>query len=266
MNIVLDSVNTGLTRQQVQQEATVLRERNEHMQNQLEAMFGERQQKTDINKDLEQQIQSERAKIDEMIFALSEEDQKKYRQLQALSESLRDQNIAMHEQIESLAKQKERLEANVVSSQSRMEAVRLLSKLNELVIKRNTLREEEANRLSPAQEREKLIGEVRANNQALTSMNRQLKIVEDQLNDKREILQQIDQDLEEGNSDRHAKYKELKRRDDTMTEFMESFRRNMDEEQHSRYLIFETPLLLCEKYIEKIFNYFSQTLRHLKIK
>lgn len=233
MNIVLDSVNTGLTRQQLQQEATVLRERNEHMQNQLEAMFSERQLKTDTNKDLEQQIQNEKTKIDELIFALSPDDQQKYRQLQALSESLREQNLSMHEQIETLTKQKERLEANVVTSQSRMEAVRLLSKLNELVTKRNTLRDEEANRLSPAQEREKLIGEVRANNQALTSMNRQLKIIDDQLNDKREILQQIDQDLEEGNSDRHAKYKELKRRDETMTAFMDTFRQNMEDEQQS---------------------------------
>lgn len=114
-----------------------------------------------------------------------------------------------------------------------MEATRLLSKLNELVIKRNTLRDEEANRLSPAQEREKLISEVRANNQALTSMNRQMKLIEDQLSDKREQLSQIEQDLEEGNSERHAKYKELKRRDETMTAFMDTFRVNMENEKQS---------------------------------
>lgn len=115
-----------------------------------------------------------------------------------------------------------------------MEAVRLLSKLNELVIKRNGLRDEEANRLSPAQEREKLINEVRSNNQALTSMNRQMKLLEDQLSDRRELLGQIEQDLEEGNSERHAKYKELKRRDETMTAFMETFREAMLEEKHSK--------------------------------
>lgn len=118
--------------------------------------------------------------------------------------------------------------------QPRMEAVRLLSKLNELVIKRNGLRDEEANRLSPAQEREKLINEVRSNNQALTSMNRQIKLLEDQLSDRRELIGQIEQDLEEGNSERHAKYKELKRRDETMTAFMETFREAMLEETQSK--------------------------------
>lgn len=119
-----------------------------------------------------------------------------------------------------------------------MEAVRLLSKLNELVIKRNGLRDEEANRLSPAQEREKLINEVRSNNQALTSMNRQMKLLEDQLSDRRELLGQIEQDLEEGNSERHAKYKELKRRDETMTAFMETFREAMLEEKQSKIGMF----------------------------
>lgn len=108
-----------------------------------------------------------------------------------------------------------------------------MSKLNELVTKRNTLRDEEANRLSPAQEREKLINEVRSNNQALTSINRQMKLIEDQLIDKREVLVQIEQDLEEGNSERHAKYKELKRRDETMTLFMESFSDSLEEEKRS---------------------------------
>lgn len=88
--------------------------------------------------------------------------------------------------------------------------------------------------MSPAQEREKLINEVRSNNQALTSMNRQMKLLEDQLSDRRELLGQIEQDLEEGNSERHAKYKELKRRDETMTAFMDTFRDAMLEEKQSK--------------------------------
>lgn len=233
MNIVLDSHSSGLTRQQLQHETVALRERNENIQTQLEHLFGERQQRVERNAELEQQIASERNKIAEMIFAMSADDQQKYQQLQTLSEELRSQNTEMHDQIDALLKHKERLESNIMSSQPRMEAVRLQSKLNELVTKRNALRDEEANRLSPAQEREKLINEVRANNQALTSMNRQMKLIEDQLSDRREVLAQLDQDLDEGNSERHAKYKELKRRDETMSAFMSTFRSSMDEEKGS---------------------------------
>lgn len=119
MNIVLDSHNTGLTRQQLQQETIALRERNETMQTELESLFSERQSKTERNKELETQIGKEKNKINEMIYALSSDDQQQYHQLQELSEQLRQQNIEMHDQIEVIIKQKDRLEANIMSSQVR---------------------------------------------------------------------------------------------------------------------------------------------------
>lgn len=235
MNIVLDSHSSGTSRQQLQQEAVAIRERNENIQSQLELLFNERQTKEEKNKELERKINEEKSKINEMIFSLSPVDQERYRQHESQLETLRVQNSEIHDQIDSLIKQQQRMEASVMTSQTRMEAARLLTKLNELIGKRNSLREEEANRLTPAQEREKLIVEVRANNQALTSMNKQMKQIEDQLSDKKETLQQIEQDLEESNSERHVKYMELKRRDETMSAFMATFRSSMEEEQKSKF-------------------------------
>lgn len=115
--------------------------------------------------------------------------------------------------------------------QTRSEAVRLLTKLNEQLLKRNALRDEESQRLTPAQEREKLIADVRQNNATLASLTNQLKLIDAQLLDKREQLAQTNQDLEEGQTDRHTKYRELKRRDETMSAFMETFADSMAEEQ-----------------------------------
>lgn len=74
-----------------------------------------------------------------------------------------------------------------------MEAVRLQTKLKELTTKRNIFREKENSKLSPANEREKLINEVRTNNQSLSKIARQMKIIEDQLNEKKELLNQVEQ-------------------------------------------------------------------------
>lgn len=123
-----------------------------------------------------------------------------------------------------------------IELQSRLEAVKLLSKMEELISKRNTLKDEEVNRLTPAQEREKLITEVRINNQSLASITKQTKIVSDQLQEKRDYLQQIEQDLDEGSSERHIKYKELKKRDEMMESFMETFHTNMILEKQSDFI------------------------------
>ncbi|XP_050092061.1 intraflagellar transport protein 74 homolog [Anopheles aquasalis] len=233
MNLSLDNFSSGMTRQHLLNETAALRERNEHVQEQLELIFKQRQLKDSENRDLEKETEKEKNKVNEMINSLPEDGQRKYRELQAASESLRKQNTLYHSQISEIEKQKERLTTLIMNSQTRSDAHRLKSKLKELVAKRNAMRDEENHRLSPAQEREKLIAEVRSNNHSLASIGKQQKIIEDQLNEKKEMLQQVEQDLEEGNSERHIKYKELKKRDELMSTFMDSFKRNMELEKNN---------------------------------
>lgn len=168
-----------------------------------------------------------------MIYALSPDDQNKYREYQIICEKLKSENSEIHAKIESTIKQKEKLSSSVINSQSRLEAIKLHSKLRETTAKRNQLKDEEMNRLTPAQEREKLISDVRMNNQSISSMNKQMKIISDQLQEKREILSQIEQDLEEGSSERFVKFRELKKRDEMMTNFMETFQMQMTREKQS---------------------------------
>lgn len=234
MNIALDSANSNITRQQMNQETTVLRERNEVLQQQLEKAFNEKQAKEAINVKLEKEIELERNKINKVIESMNEADQEKYRKLDALAQKLGDQNSKMHEEINGMVNKRTNLETIAKSSAERAEAVRLLLKLNELEMKLMTSKEEEQNRLTPAQEREKLINEVRENKQALTSIQHQIKLAEDTLNEKREVLRQIEDDLDEGNSERYAKYKELKHRDETMSKFMDSFKENLQAETNSK--------------------------------
>lgn len=205
------------------------------MQTQLEQTFRERQNKELQNQQLDAAIVSEKTKMNEMIYSLSADEQNRYREHQMMCESLKAENAEIHASIEAAIKQKEKLSVSVINSQARLEAVKMHSKLREMNAKRNQLKDEETNRLTPAQEREKLINEVRLNNQAITSFTKQTKIVADQLHEKREYLQQVEQDLEEGSSERHIKYKELKKRDEMMTNFMETFQAQMAKEKQSEF-------------------------------
>lgn len=237
MNIALDSANSNITRQQMNQETSVLRERNEELQQQLEKAFSERQSKDAVNEKLEIEINLERNKINKVIDSMDIADQQKYHKLDAEAQKLGDANNKMHEEINMMINKRTNLETIIKGSTERTEAVRLLLKLNELEMKLIASKEEEQNRLTPAQEREKLINEVKENKQALTSIQRQIKLAEDTLNEKRELLRQIDDDLDEGNSERYAKYKELKVRDETMTKFMDHFKENLQDEMKSELIL-----------------------------
>jgi intraflagellar transport protein 74 len=235
MNLALDSSSTGITRQQIQNETIAFREQNELLQNQLEQIFKERQKIEQQNQQLDAAIVDEKAKMNEMIYSLSPEQQQRYHEFHLLSENLKSQNAEIHEKIESLIKQKEKLSSSIISSQARLEAVKLQSKLREIITKRNQLREEETNRLSPSQEREKLINDVKMNNQAISSINKQMKTLSEQLKEKREQLSQIEQDLDEGSTEKLMKYRELRKRDEMMTNFMETFPIQLTKEKQSKF-------------------------------
>lgn len=233
MNIVLDAHTSGLTRQQLQHETAALRDHNERTQSQLEHAFHQRQARTAASAELQTTIAAERQRLDDMVFALPADDQLQYAQLRSASEAQHQQLAAAQERDAAVAAQLARLQQTVGQSAVRSEAVRLLAKLAELQQRGRSLRDEEAQRPSPAQERELLIAAVRDNQQSLVGFNNQLRLVDGQLQERRELLAQIEQDLEEGQSDRHAKYKELRRRDDTMTEFMEQFGESVEREKRT---------------------------------
>lgn len=216
------------------QEAQALREQNEKLQQQLEGTFNERQSKEATNIDLEKNIELERNKVNKIIESMDQSDQDKFHRLDELAQKLNENNSRMHEEINVMNNKKSNLETITKNSSDRNEAVRMLLKLNELERKLIAAKDEERNRLTPAQEREKLIAEVRENKQALTGMQHQIKLAEDSLAEKRELLQQIDDDIDEGNSDRYAKYKELKHRDEMMTKFMDGFKDSLANESKSK--------------------------------
>lgn len=235
MNIALDAANSSVSRQQMQNETTALRERNEELQARLEETFTERQTKESKNKQLESEVEQERNKITEITKSMSENDQTQYNLLAQSIQKYTIETDTFHEKIATFNSQKASMETVIQNNTDRMELVRLLSILNEQEQKLKKLRNDEQKRLTPAQEREKLINDVRENKLALTSIQHQIKFAEDALKEKKELLQQIEDDLEEGSVERYTKYKELKRRDETMTVFMETFKEKCETEKKSEW-------------------------------
>lgn len=117
MNIVLDSHSSGITRQQLQQESLALREQNEAIQSRLELLFNQRQAHANQNQQLQSAIQTERNRINEMVYALSDSDQQKYHRLQTTAEELREQIQSAHEEVDNAARKLTRLQTKVAPSQ-----------------------------------------------------------------------------------------------------------------------------------------------------
>ncbi|KAG8283888.1 Intraflagellar transport protein 74 [Homalodisca vitripennis] len=112
----------------------------------------------------------------------------------------------------------------------KQEAVRLYSTLAELQVRRDTLLAEEQSRISPAEERERLLTRVRQDNGEIASMERASTELREHIRQAQLNLQQVNEELSESQTERHSKYLELRKREETMEEFLASWEANKEAE------------------------------------
>ena len=106
----------------------------------------------------------------------------------------------------------------------------MYEQLAEAENKRDKLLEEEKQRGTPAQERERLLAAVKDDNAEISIMERHISEAGERIRQLGEEREQLDQDLEENMSERNQKYRELKKREETMDQFLSSFDSNKAEE------------------------------------
>jgi len=103
--------------------------------------------------------------------------------------------------------------------------VSLYEKINELESKKQNLLDEmeKENKGSPAEERERLLKQVKEDNQEIASMERRITELKEKIESINGDIQNLDMDLEEHQGERNQKYRELKKREETMQEFLDTF-------------------------------------------
>lgn len=98
---------------------------------------------------------------------MSNEQRQKYAELKRQSDSLNSNLEKLQEEMASIVTKRKQLEEEVSLSQVKLEAVALYTKLREAQEKRDALLEEEATKGTPAQERERLLKQVKQDNAQL---------------------------------------------------------------------------------------------------
>ena len=152
----------------------------------------------------------------------------------------------MNQQLDHYNSRKASLEDELAVSAVKREAVVLYEQLAEAEAKRDKLIEEDKLRGTPAQEREKLLAQVcklisynksksinskvKDDNAEISIMERQIVEAQERMRQLGEETDQLDQDLEENQSERNQKYRELRKREETMDQFLTSYEDTRAEE------------------------------------
>ncbi|PFX19842.1 Intraflagellar transport protein 74-like [Stylophora pistillata] len=152
-NTLLDKINTDTEMDDIVQDFNALKIQNEREQKSIDELFTQRRDKEQQIKQLEIELDQERRMAESLVEDMPPDQRAKYAQLKNVNNSL---------------------QAEVSSSPVKQEAVTLYEKLNELGEKKQSLLDEmeKENKGTPAEERERLLKQVKEDNQEIASMER----------------------------------------------------------------------------------------------
>ncbi|XP_033636610.1 intraflagellar transport protein 74 homolog [Asterias rubens] len=233
-NTLVDKINTDTAMEDVLEDHKDLKIQNDTEAKNIDKIFTQRQDVEQTIHQIEQEIQQCRRMADTLIDDMNPQMRKKYGALKQTNESLAKELEARQQELDALSTKKDNLEDDLSHSQIKQEAVRLYEQLHELEEKKAQLIAEDQTRGTPTEERERLLKQVKEDNQEIAGMDRQIQEYRDQISTLTDEIQQLDLDLEEHQGEKNMKYKELKKREETMTEFLDTFEETKAQESEHK--------------------------------
>ena len=229
-NLLVDKLNTDTDRADVELECRELAGENDQLGGEVEQLWAEKQQKEQQIQLLELELEQERNMVDNLVAAMQPDLRERFLQLKGANAQYSVAMEQMNQELDVLNSRKVSLEDELAVSAIKREAVMLYQQLSEAEAGRDKLLEEARLRGTPAQERERLLGQVKDDNAEISIMERHITEAQEKLRQISEERDQLEQDLEENQSERNQKYRELKKREDTMDQFLAGFEENKAQE------------------------------------
>uniref|UniRef100_A0A8C1NM33 Intraflagellar transport 74 n=1 Tax=Cyprinus carpio TaxID=7962 RepID=A0A8C1NM33_CYPCA len=230
-NMLVDKLNTNTEMDEVVNDIIMLKAQNDREAQSMDVIFTERREKEDMIRAVEDDIVQEKQAAQNIIQKMSADKQAKYTEMKATNEELLQELDSLQEELDALMSRKETIEADLVHSQAKQEAVVLHEKLLELENRKDAMLAEDRTMGSPQEERESLFKQVKENNQEIASMERQLSEVREKISHLTEEMRQLDADMEEHQGERTQKYKELQKREEEIDSYLNTFEENKSQEQ-----------------------------------
>ncbi|XP_031799224.1 intraflagellar transport protein 74 homolog isoform X2 [Sarcophilus harrisii] len=196
-NMLVDKLNTNTEMEEVMNDYNMLKAQNDRETQSMDIIFTERQAKEKQIRRVEEEIEQEKQAADGIIKNMSPEKQVKYIEMKTTNEKLLQELDTLQQELDSLNMKKESLETEIAHSQVKQEAVLLYEKLYELESHRDQMIAEDKSMGSPMEERERLLKQVKEDNQEIAGMERQLTDIKEKINQFNEEIRQLDMDLEE---------------------------------------------------------------------
>ncbi|XP_035981446.1 intraflagellar transport protein 74 homolog isoform X2 [Fundulus heteroclitus] len=234
----------------------MLKAQNDIEAQSIDSIFTERREREEVIRAMEEEIRRERQVANEVVQAMPSAKRDNYFSMTTANEDLLQELAVLQEELDILVTRKEDYEAELSHSQVKQEMVRLHETLSALKGKRDAMEAEHKSLGSPQEEREKLLKQVKEDNQEIASMERQLTEIRDRRRQITEDIQNLEQDSAAAQGECQQKYKELRRKEEEIDRFLESFDESRAEEVER--------LTQCQENIVSLLEHCSRNMLRLR--
>lgn len=246
-NLMLDRINTNQELSQMVDDLNALKIKNDRDTESLERIFEQTESKENEILSLERELQRQRTLTENRVQDMDDKMKTRYSNLKKAGLETADHLSRLQDEMEELGTEQQSLEINMSGDPVKMEAIRLYETLGELLAKREQLEEEDKGRVSPEQEKEQLLSNVKMHNQDISVLDRQKKELNEKISAMQDEIQEIENELDDQESESTSKFRELQKRDALIESFMSTFKETKEREEQNVEQLHETNVVLLEQ-------------------
>ncbi|KAJ3147741.1 Intraflagellar transport protein 74 [Geranomyces variabilis] len=235
-NTLVDKLHTDTDLEDIERHCQQLRAKNERDEIVLDDVFQERQAREAAVRDLESQIEAEKARAEKQVAELDDTRRAIFLELKEENRTYTAEIAAKQAELAALDKQAADLQEELQQEPVKLRALHLGEKVAELVKKKTEMEAQikELEGESGPQEKSRLLQQVKEANQETSGMERKILELEDQAAKLKETVSGLDMELDSNQAEKNAKYEELLKRDRDMQAFLDSFeKRKADAEERN---------------------------------
>jgi len=226
-NMVIEKNNQGLDVDDIEEDIDQVKRGNEIEEDSLHNLFNVRTEKEEDLKEVEQKSEEAAQHSESLLAEMTDIERDQFLAAQKQFKKVSGEIDDIEREIEQTRIESHQLENDLLADPVRSGLVSLYADMILLKSKKKQYEIDERNKLTPEQERDKLLKQTKQDNSTISTIEKQIAAKDERLNDLHDELRNMESDLDESYL---QKLKGLRQTEQKFKQFLDSYPQYKDEE------------------------------------
>ncbi|KIH66812.1 hypothetical protein ANCDUO_02856 [Ancylostoma duodenale] len=222
-NVIIDHLHTNRELNDIEAEMRRAKESADEIEATVQELFKERQAREREAEEIAMEIEEQKRLNQAVLAGMDPNIRERFDECKEKNERLKTEVDEMQEEVNRLKEQIDQLEIELGNSPLKKKAIQMQQNIMELETKKAALVAEKEAQETPEQKKQKLVEQIRTNNEDIEKMEKQLQKINEQINIAHEEIREFDSSADEKLAKNNEKYRDLLVKEQEYDEFLKGF-------------------------------------------